>query len=298
MKVNYNRKHNKGLKEYKHDYIENRITADTVVWFLAVIIYVGLFVFELFAEKREYKGIWITEIIEIIIWCAAFLYYAFFSKTKPKLTGKIIITAFAGYPVFALLTQEKVTKLALLIVFIISFAYLTYNLLKKEKTSAGIKGVAIISTMLLVVGIYDFVFTDGYPKKFLCISVVITVAATAVIIALIVKGRIPENLAEKAYEKASLIILAVVFTLVLSYSACVHMNYIFDNKPTVSTQVTIKNKDIIHGARTVMRFVFYSDIDGREVEFDVDSEDYLHYEIGDTYVVKKCAGAFNEEYYH
>ena len=33
-----------------------------------------------------------------------------------------------------------------------------------------------------------------------------------------------------------------------------------------------------------------------KVEVTVD--DYLRYEIGDTYEVKRCAGAFNEEYYH
>lgn len=298
MKANYNRKQNKGLKEYKREYIENRITKDSLIWIFAIVVYITLFIIDILIEERQNKEIWTPDILEMLVWGGAFIYYAFFSGTKPRLLGKLIIITFALFPVYSLFLDEKPTKLALLISFCISFVYFIYCYLKYGKAYTGINGVLMISGILSIVGVYDYSYATGYSCKFMFVSVALTVITTGVLVALLAKHRIPEEAANKSSDKIIVIVLTVIISLTLSYSACAHLNYVFDNNPTVPTQIVIKDKDIISGARSFKRYVFYSTIDGKEYEFDVDYDEYNNHKKGDIYQAEKCQGAFNEEYYH
>ncbi|MBQ8496400.1 MAG: hypothetical protein IJ489_02965 [Clostridia bacterium] len=89
---------------------------------------------------------------------------------------------------------------------------------------------------------------------------------------------------------------AILFTSIFMLSAF-HLNYLFDTKPPIECEAIIKDKDIDRHRKGPDDYELIVTIDGKRITMEVSSEEYHHYEIGDTYTFYRYQGAFDIPFY-
>ena len=146
--------------------------------------------------------------------------------------------------------------------------------------------------------INDFTFESAISDKFLTLSLFTAALIAIIAIVMLVRKDIPETIADEFPEKVALILMTLVLSLVLFSSALASLNFIFDFREPESTNIIIEDKEIEHGFRTPIQFVFSTTVNDKEINIYVDSDTYKNYEIGDSYCIYKSRGAFGEEYYY
>lgn len=302
MKANYKLKNNNGLKKHNEAYgttdkakLKNK---DTFIVILFIVAFGAVSLLDILFEAKNNDVCLIFNIIEKVIWLGGFCYFGFFSETKPEIIGKIISGVFAVIPIFSLFTNYKIILFAGIICVISGAVYAAYAYYKHQKTSTSLKGVVLIGSIILITNINDFTFIEAMSDKFIILSLITAALITVITIIMLVKKLVPETMADEFSEKVALILMVLVLSFVLVYSSLISFNYIFDFKEPESMSIVIEAKDIEHGFRTPLQFVFSTSFDGNEFKFCVDSDTYKCYEIGDNYCIFKSCGAFGEEYYY
>lgn len=298
MKSNYKRKNNEGFKKYKKDNTDEKKQKDTIVWLLCFAVFGAAAAADLFlAEKHSNISI-ILNIIGRITWLCGFVYFAFFSKTRPKLPGRIIVSIFAVIPLLALIVDYKIILFSEILCFLINSVYAAYVYIKRHKAHTALNGVFVLGFILLILNVYDFTFENEISYKFAVIAIILTICTVVICVIMLVKKMLPETIADESYEKIALVLGVTIASFIFFYAAMVSFNYIFDFKEPTPTSIVIEKKDVENGYHQPTRFVFYSTVDGKEMHFDVDEYAYSHYNAGDEYIVYQSGGAFDEPYYY
>lgn len=154
-----------------------------------------------------------------------------------------------------------------------------------------------VSMMALFVSSFRYTFIES-DLPFWLLSLVIGVMISAVFLALIVRKSKEMKQMPKhpilAYTGLFLVFVFVFFLMVHGFLA--HCNYALGSAEGTSETTKILEKDSRHTRKSGTRYYFTVEVEGKELDMEVDASEYYRYEEGDRYTVVRYDGAFDEPF--
>ena len=205
-----------------------------------------------------------------------------------------ILTLFFGGKV--LLIYDMITIWYGFLVFLLSFTSLFGGY--RELKIRGIMGTGVCLDFLLFFNdmrMYNYVEGEKGSVKFWLPALIIGVLLGALAGYLLFTGaaRLKDN--RKSEKIASIFIVCFIF-FALTWSSANHLNFALDTSEPYKMEQEIIGKDKDTSGDSTDYYLIV-EINGEKTEIAVYGQDYRRYEIGDTFSIYYCEGAFGEPFY-
>lgn len=205
-----------------------------------------------------------------------------------------ILTLFLGGKV--LLIYDMITIWFGVIVFMLSFTSLFGR--HKDLKIRGAVTYGLFFDFLLFFNdmrMYNYIEDEKGSMKFWLPALIIGVLLGALAGYLLFTGiaKLKDN---RKSEKIACIFLAWFVFFALAWSSINHLNFVLDTSEPYKMEQEIIGKDKDTSGDSTDYYLIV-EINGEKTEIAVYSQDYRRYEIGDTFSIYYCEGAFGEPFY-
>ena len=195
-----------------------------------------------------------------------------------------------------LLIYDMITIWYGFLVFLLSFTSLFGGY--RELKIRGIMGTGVCLDFLLFFNdmrMYNYVEGEKGSAKFWLPALIIGVLLGALARYLLFTGaaRLKDN--RKSEKIASIFIVCFIF-FALTWSSANHLNFALDTSEPYKMEQEIIGKDKDTSGDSTDYYLIV-EINGEKTEIAVYGQDYRRYEIGDTFSIYYCEGAFGEPFY-
>ena len=256
------------------------------------------FIFAILPDFVQLRQNAVFDIIERICFSSLPLYFAYFSKNRPKyIVAKILMIFVAAFFWIGLLGISGKIRLIMTLVFCwISVLYIVgLKVIKDEHFPVLTWTLLTLTFIVMLSGLSSYTFLDSPGAlKFWGGSLIFGLICGVICAILLFNGAIALK-DDRTSEKVALVFLAVAVGFFMFMSSAYHLNYALDPDPPREETVIITNKDVRSSGKST-KHEFYFWYDGEERKIDVSSDTYDLTEVGDRFEILVCNGAFDKPF--
>ena len=238
----------------------------------------------------------VQKLLTRILFTAVIVGLVWISSFKPRLHGRILFSAW-GALVWAELLPGlyKIILLLHIILMWLCIAYEVY-LVFADREGKEIFVCAIVLSATSALNRVRLTYVNWKAFHFWEISLAFTLIIAAILFTLWINGKLGA-LSEREGVQLAWCLGLIFLALLLMFSTMTRLNYALDrNEPTLYPATIVEKERDSGRPKSPTTYRFHLIIDGDEYELKVPISVYSDYEVGDTFEVEICPGAFGRPY--
>lgn len=237
-------------------------------------------------------------IFERICFSSLPLYFAYFSKRRPKyLFAKLLMTFIAAFFWLGLLGISGKIRMIIVLAFCwVSILYIIWlRIIKDEHFPVFNWSIFVFVFIIMLSGLSSYTFLDSPGAlQFWILPLILGILCGVICAVLLINGTIvlKDN---RISERVALVIATVAVGFFMFMSTAYHLNYALDPEPARAETVVITKMEIRSSGKSTHHELYFW-YDGEERKIDVSSDTYDLTEVGDRFDILVCNGAFDKPF--
>ena len=263
-----------------------------------VLVMIAFALLEILPSFLALRQTAVFDIFERICFSSLPLYFAYFSKKRPKyLFAKLLMTFIAAFFWLGLLGISGKIRMIIVLAFCWVSTLYTVGLwiIKGEHFPVFNWSIFVFVSIIMLSGLSSYTFLNSPGAlQFWILPLILGILCGVICAVLLINGTIvlKDN---RISERVALVIATVAVGFFMFMSTAYHLNYALDPEPARAETVVITKMEISSSGKSTYHELYFW-YGGEERKIDVSSDTYDLTEVGDRFEIIVCNGAFDKPF--